>query len=184
MWKRQLLAAIAMLTLTGCGASSPSPAAVPTATPLPTESPTLVSSATPTGTPTATATKVPTATATPANTPSDTPTSTPTPAPTNTLASTSTPKPTNTPLPTDMPIPPTNTPQAGAPPGSEILAAGVWRCPENTVGAVFVGSIQSDKFHYPGCRWAGKIKGENRICFASRDAAAAYAYLPCGTCKP
>ena len=98
--------------------------------------------------------------------------------------------PTATPLPPTAtpvlptPIPPTDTPRAGPPPGSEVLANGVWRCPSNTHGAAYAGSKESDKFHYLDCRWAEKIKDENRICFVSRDAAVAYGYVPCGVCRP
>lgn len=196
MWKKLLSVAIVMLALVGCITSSP----VPTDTPEPTKMPTLTPTATPTNTLTATATTTltPTSTSTPTSTPSPTntpkpthtpeptatSTSTPTHAPTNTLAPTNTPKPTNTPLPTNTPIPPTDTPQAEAPPGSEVLADGVWRCPNSTAGAAYVGSYKSDKFHDPNCRWAKKIKDENRVCFAGRSAAIAYGYVACGTCKP
>jgi hypothetical protein len=91
--------------------------------------------------------------------------------------------PTATPVPPTL-IPPTDTPRAGPPPGSEVLADGVWRCPSNTDGAAYVGSKESDKFHYLDCRWAKEIKDENRICFATRDAAVAYGYVPCGVCRP
>jgi len=47
-----------------------------------------------------------------------------------------------------------------------------------------VGSAKSDKFHYLGCRWAKKIKDENRLCFLSRRAAANYDYKACGVCNP
>ncbi|RPJ55052.1 MAG: SH3 domain-containing protein, partial [Dehalococcoidia bacterium] len=101
-------------------------------------------------------------------------------APTNTVA----PESTTPPSPTDTPIPSTNTPQVGPPPGSEILADGVWRCPNNTAGAAYVGSDKSDKFHYLNCSQAQKIKDENRICFSSKSAAIAYKYIPCGVCNP
>jgi len=60
----------------------------------------------------------------------------------------------------------------------------VWRCPEDTTGARYVGSGKSDKFHEPDCQWAEKIKDQNRICFASKSAALAYGYVPCAVCKP
>ena len=37
---------------------------------------------------------------------------------------------------------------------------------------------------YIGCQHANKISAENRICFASREAAVNYGYVPCGGCKP
>jgi methylphosphotriester-DNA--protein-cysteine methyltransferase len=70
------------------------------------------------------------------------------------------------------------------PPVSNFLAEGVWQCPDDTTGASFVGSDKSNKFHYLSCEWAKNIKDLNRICFASRDAALAYGYVPCGVCKP
>ncbi len=48
----------------------------------------------------------------------------------------------------------------------------------------FVGSIKSDKYHYPGCRWAEKIKPDNEIWFTSSDDARSHNYVPCGVCHP
>ena len=172
--KTPLLAAIVGLALVGCLAPSPTSTIAPTNTPLPTEMPTLTPTAAPTNTPTATVTmtllpthtRTPTDVPSPTNTPTSTHTpkptatltSTPTPVPTSTSAPTNTPIPSPTPLPTHTPIPPTHTPQAGAPPGSEVLADGVWRCPGSTAGAAYVGSGKSDKFHYPSSSWAEKIR--------------------------
>lgn len=47
----------------------------------------------------------------------------------------------------------------------------------------YVGSIDSDKYHSPGCRWAKKILPENEIWFESAEAAKAAGYSPCGTCQ-
>lgn len=47
----------------------------------------------------------------------------------------------------------------------------------------YVGSIDSDKYHSPGCRWAKKILPENEIWFESKEAAQAAGYSPCGTCQ-
>lgn len=49
---------------------------------------------------------------------------------------------------------------------------------------VFVGSINSDKYHYPSCRWAGKIKSENLVSFSSASEAKKAGYSPCQTCMP
>lgn len=49
---------------------------------------------------------------------------------------------------------------------------------------VYVGSIDSDKFHYPSCRFAEKILPENEIWFDTREEAYAAGYVPCGVCKP
>jgi hypothetical protein len=48
----------------------------------------------------------------------------------------------------------------------------------------YVGSINSDKYHYPSCRWAKKIKPENEIWFKDKEDARAHGYVPCKVCKP
>jgi len=48
----------------------------------------------------------------------------------------------------------------------------------------FVGSLESDKYHYPSCRWAKKILPQNEIWFSSSQDARAAGYVPCGVCKP
>jgi len=53
-----------------------------------------------------------------------------------------------------------------------------------TEAGKYVGSANSDKYHYPSCRWAKKIKPENQIWFASSEEARAAGYVPCGTCNP
>jgi len=53
-----------------------------------------------------------------------------------------------------------------------------------TEAGKYVGSTNSDKYHYPDCRWAEKIKPENQVWFASSEEARAAGYVPCGTCKP
>ncbi|MBN1935552.1 MAG: hypothetical protein JW934_12865 [Anaerolineae bacterium] len=175
----------AMSTATSTATLAKTPTAAPTNTAVPTQTPTSTHTPEPTNTPSPEATFTPTPAPTSTLEPTHTPLPTKIVAPTNTLApSTNTPRPTNTLQPTHTPIPPTNTPQASLPPGTDILADGVWKCPNNTSGASYVGSDQSDKFHYLSCRWADKIKDENRICFASRAAAVAYGYAPCGVCKP
>lgn len=48
----------------------------------------------------------------------------------------------------------------------------------------FVASSDSDKFHWPDCRWAKKILSENEVWFDSSDDAIAAGYGACGTCNP
>jgi competence protein ComEC len=48
----------------------------------------------------------------------------------------------------------------------------------------FVGSSKSDKYHYPGCQWAKKIKPGNLISFSGSQDARAHGYVPCGVCHP
>ena len=182
---RTILIGIFALTLVGCAASppraielsahaseamgkpsstvAPSPL-IPTRTVTPSRIPTLTPTRAPSPTPTYT--RTPTQTAVPTATPTDTP------------------LPTQAPSPTSTPRPPTATPWPGVPARAEALAEGVWRCPGGIEGAAYVGSAQSNKFHNPHCQWAEKIKSENRLCFASREAALAYGYVPCKVCKP
>lgn len=67
----------------------------------------------------------------------------------------------------------------------------VQETPEDTVEhppvqstGVYVGSVDSDKYHIPGCRHAEKILPENEIWFDTEEEASAAGYSPCGTCKP
>ena len=48
----------------------------------------------------------------------------------------------------------------------------------------FVGSMKSDKYHYPTCSAAKRIKSANLITFSSSDEARAQGYVPCGICHP
>ena len=48
----------------------------------------------------------------------------------------------------------------------------------------YVGSIQSDKYHYPDCYWAQQIKPENLIWFSSAKEALDMGYVPCKVCDP
>jgi hypothetical protein len=66
---------------------------------------------------------------------------------------------------------------------SDYLAKGVWRCRDSTAGAALVGSLASDRFHSPTCRYVESIDASNRICFENRSAAAEYGHYPCKVCK-
>ncbi len=48
----------------------------------------------------------------------------------------------------------------------------------------FVGSSKSDKYHYPSCTAAKRIKPANLITFSSSADARARGYVPCGICHP
>ena len=48
----------------------------------------------------------------------------------------------------------------------------------------YVGSKESNKYHYPECRWAKKILPENAIWFSSSEDARSKGYVPCGVCHP
>ena len=51
-------------------------------------------------------------------------------------------------------------------------------------GGPFVGSKNSDVYHYPSCSSAKKIKKENEIWFNSVEEAKSAGYRPCKVCKP
>lgn len=42
----------------------------------------------------------------------------------------------------------------------------------------------ADKYHYPDCKWALKIKSENLVTFKSAKEALAAGYVPCKVCRP
>jgi hypothetical protein len=48
----------------------------------------------------------------------------------------------------------------------------------------FVGSSTSKKYHLPDCRYALKIKEENKVYFQSAEEAKSQGYLPCKSCHP
>jgi len=49
---------------------------------------------------------------------------------------------------------------------------------------MFVGSKESDVYHYSNCRYVKMIKPENIIWFTSVEDAGAHGYRPCKICKP
>ena len=53
-----------------------------------------------------------------------------------------------------------------------------------TTEKVFVGSINSNKYHDPSCKWAEKIKPSNEIWFSSVDEAEEQGYIACKVCNP
>ena len=48
----------------------------------------------------------------------------------------------------------------------------------------FWASKNSNKYHYPDCRWAQKIKPENLIKFKIPEEAQKAGYIPCKVCRP
>lgn len=119
-------------------------------------------------TPTPTETAEPLASPTPEATPTIEPTAEPTPEPTPEPTVEPTPEP--TPKPTEKPTPePTVQPTEKPPVSSQ---------------GKYVGSDDSDKYHYPSCRFAKEILPENEIWFDSEEDARSEGYVPCGVCKP
>ncbi len=49
---------------------------------------------------------------------------------------------------------------------------------------VYVGSVNSDKYHYSWCKWAKKIYPKNLKAFSSANEARDWGYKPCKICKP
>jgi methylphosphotriester-DNA--protein-cysteine methyltransferase len=48
----------------------------------------------------------------------------------------------------------------------------------------YVGSVKSNKYHYPNCPRALQIKSENLVTFMSAKEALEGGYVPCKVCKP
>ena len=63
-----------------------------------------------------------------------------------------------------------------------ILALGIFV--SFAMSAEFWASKGSDKYHYPSCKWAQKIKPDNLVRFSSTEQAAKAGYAPCKVCKP
>lgn len=49
---------------------------------------------------------------------------------------------------------------------------------------VYVGSVDSDKYHNPSCRFAKEILPENEVWFDSAEEAQNANYSHCGSCRP
>ncbi len=48
----------------------------------------------------------------------------------------------------------------------------------------YVGSKNSNIYHFPDCEWAQKISPANQIWFSSPQEALSIGYSPCKVCKP
>ena len=55
---------------------------------------------------------------------------------------------------------------------------------EPALSAEFWGAKNSNKYHYPTCRWALNIKSDNLVKFTSPEEAVKAGYVPCKVCKP
>ena len=69
---------------------------------------------------------------------------------------------------------------------AEANSSGLWAAtqPVPTAQGVFVGSVNSDVYHYPTCTYAQRIYPENQIWFSSSEDARAHGYRPCKVCNP
>ncbi|MAF85463.1 MAG: nuclease [Dehalococcoidales bacterium] len=64
---------------------------------------------------------------------------------------------------------------------------GLWAIQPSQIPATngeYVGSIKSDKYHYPSCRYVSQTNPENIIEFSSATEAQAMGYVPCKVCNP
>ena len=48
----------------------------------------------------------------------------------------------------------------------------------------FVGSKNSNKYHYPSCDWSEQIAEDNKVWFTSTEDALSHGYVPCQSCNP
>lgn len=55
---------------------------------------------------------------------------------------------------------------------------------QNSGGGSFVGSVNSDVYHYPNCYYAQQIQSGNEIWFSSSSDARSHGYHPCSVCNP
>lgn len=77
--------------------------------------------------------------------------------------------------PTEQPVS-----EAVAPPDTEPVT----ETTSQKSSGVYVGSVDSDKYHNPSCRFAKEILPENEIWFDSAEDAQNSGYSPCGGCHP
>ena len=49
---------------------------------------------------------------------------------------------------------------------------------------IYVGSMNSDVYHYSDCKWAKNIKSDNEIWFENIGEAVDAGYRSCKTCNP
>ncbi len=56
--------------------------------------------------------------------------------------------------------------------------------PASVFAAEFWASKNSNKYHYPSCKWAQKIKPGNLVKFSTPEQAAKAGYVPCKVCRP
>ena len=57
-------------------------------------------------------------------------------------------------------------------------------CPIQSASGPFIGSRNSNVYHYPSCYHVQQIKPENRIVFNTVADACAAGYRPCKDCNP
>lgn len=71
--------------------------------------------------------------------------------------------------------------------GAAVATAGLngtLRMAEEEPERQLVASSTSKKYHLPDCRYAQKIKPENRVIFQNENEARSQGYIPCKSCNP
>jgi hypothetical protein len=73
--------------------------------------------------------------------------------------------------------------------GQEVKELGIYMtfsviCLSLAADYKYVGSSKSNKYHYPDCKWALKIKTENLVTFKSAKDALVAGYIPCKVRRP
>jgi hypothetical protein len=93
---------------------------------------------------------------------------------------------TNTPAPkAGTPRPPTSTPVPGGPlSGKKVLANGVWTCPVDTAGAMYIGSLQDKEYHRLDCSTVEQIAAQDRVCFVDAQTAVKFGFAAAKDCSP
>jgi hypothetical protein len=84
-------------------------------------------------------------------------------------------------------VPESNDPEklAAAPASPETPAEDTGaKTPDREPPVKYVGSRTSNKYHYPGCRWAKMISPERLLGFKSVEQAKEAGYIRCPYCKP
>jgi len=75
--------------------------------------------------------------------------------------------------------------QVSAPEAGEAAASTSDPDPAKAAAPVtYVGSLTSNKYHYPDCKWAAQIKPHKLRTFSSVAEARAKGYIPCPGCRP
>jgi hypothetical protein len=57
-------------------------------------------------------------------------------------------------------------------------------CLSLAVDYKYAGSKNSNKYHFPDCKWAKKISPKNLVTFKTAQEAVKAGYVPCKVCKP
>jgi len=67
-----------------------------------------------------------------------------------------------------------------------VCVSGNWQteADASSINCTYIGSVNSNRFHYAICGLAKRIRPENRICFNSSEDVKKRGYIPCAACLP